>query len=245
MSNDSLLNNLLLRQDTWRGRNRSLRRHIITTGNENLDKLLLGGWPVSALTELVTQQDGIGELSLLLPTVKHYASENKLCVWLDPPYQPYAPSLVNEGVPLDKLLIVRSKNSKEWLWAAEQSIRGKALLFAWANRAQPRYSALRKLQLAATESLAPVFLFSPPNALKAHSPALLRLELESLEPNVLSVTLHKLRGKMPGAKTQITLGEQTTGRILLDKLPVNIQYPKIPQTDFPLVQKDDVQHLNT
>ena len=245
MSNDSLLNNLLLRQDTWRGRNRSLRRHIITTGNENLDKLLLGGWPVSALTELVTQQDGIGELSLLLPTVKHYASENKLCVWLDPPYQPYAPSLVNEGVPLDKLLIVRSKNSKEWLWAAEQSIRGKALLFAWANRAQPRYSALRKLQLAATESLAPVFLFSPPNALKAHSPALLRLELESLEPNILSVTLHKLRGKMPGAKTQITLGEQTTGRILLDKLPVNIQYPKIPQTDFPLVQKDDVQHLNT
>ena len=245
MSNDSLLNNLLLRQDTWRGRNRSLRRHIITTGNENLDKLLLGGWPVSALTELVTQQDGIGELSLLLPTVKHYASENKLCVWLDPPYQPYAPSLVNEGVPLDKLLIVRSKNSKEWLWAAEQSIRGKALLFAWANRAQPRYSALRKLQLAATESLAPVFLFSPPNALKAHSPALLRLELESLEPNVLSVTLHKLRGKMPGAKTQITLGERTTERILLDKLPVNIQYPKIPQPDFPLVQKDDVQHLNT
>ena len=245
MSNDPLLNNLLLRQDTWRGRNRSLRRHVITTGNENLDKLLLGGWPVSALTELVTQQDGIGELSLLLPTVKHYASENKLCVWLDPPYQPYAPSLVNEGVPLDKLLIVRSKNSKEWLWAAEQSIRGKALLFAWANRAQPRYSALRKLQLAATESLAPVFLFSPPNALKAHSPALLRLELESLEPNILSVTLHKLRGKMPGAKTQITLGEQTTGRILLDKLPVNIQYPKMPQTDFPLVQKDDVQHLNT
>ena len=245
MSNEPLLNNLLLRQDTWRGRNRSLRRHVIATGNENLDRLLLGGWPVSALTELVTQQDGIGELSLLLPTVKHYASENKLCVWLDTPYQPYAPSLVNEGVPLDKLLIVRSKNSKEWLWAAEQSIRGKALLFAWANRAQPRYSALRKLQLAATESLAPVFLFSPPNALKAHSPALLRLELESLEPNVLSVTLHKLRGKMPGAKTQITLGEQTTGRILLDKLPVNIQYPKMPQTDFPLVQKDDVQHLNT
>lgn len=245
MSNDPLLNNLLLRQDTWRGRNRSLRRHVIATGNENLDRLLLGGWPVSALTELVTQQDGIGELSLLLPTVKHYASENKLCVWLDPPYQPYAPSLVNEGVPLDKLLIVRSKNSKEWLWAAEQSIRGKALLFAWANRAQPRYSALRKLQLAATESLAPVFLFSPPNALKAHSPALLRLELESLEPNILSVTLHKLRGKMPGAKTQITLGEQTTGRILLDKLPVNIQYPKMPQTDFPLVQKDDIQHLNT
>jgi protein ImuA len=98
----------------------------------------------------VTQQDEIGEISLLL-IVKHYTGENKLCVWLDPPYQPYAPSLVNAGAPLDKLLILRSRNSKEWLWAAEQSIRDKVLLFAWANRAQPRYSALRKLQLATTE----------------------------------------------------------------------------------------------
>ncbi len=90
MPSEPLLDSLLLRQDTWRGRNRSLRKHVITTGKEKLDKLLLGGWPVSALTELVTQQEGIGELSILLTNVKHYASENRLCVWLDPPYQPYA-----------------------------------------------------------------------------------------------------------------------------------------------------------
>ena len=245
MPSEPLLDSLLLRHDTWRGRNRSLRKHVITTGNEKLNRLLLGGWPVSALTELVTQQDGIGELSLLLPTIKHYTSEGKLCVWLDPPYQPYAPSLVNAGIPLEKLLIVRSKNSKEWLWAAEQSIRGKVLLFAWSNKAQPRYSALRKLQLAATESLAPAFLFSPHPALKAHSPALLRIELESLEPNVLSITLHKLRGKMPGAKIQISVGNVMAERTLLDKLPVNIHYPKPQQTGYPLSKKDDLHFLNT
>ena len=245
MPSKPLLDSLLLRHDTWRGRNRSLRKHVVATGNNSLDGLLLGGWPVSALTELVTQQDGIGELSILLPTIKHYTNEDKLCVWLDPPYQPYAPSLVNAGIPLDKLLIVRSKNSKEWLWAAEQSIRGKALLLAWSNKAQPRYSALRKLQLAATESLAPAFLFSPHTALKTHSPALLRIELESLEPNVLSITLHKLRGKIPGAKIQISIGDVMAERMLLDKLPVNIHYPKSQLSGYPLLKKDDLQSLNT
>ena len=245
MPNKSSLKNLLSRQDTWRGRNRSLRKNIITTGNNSLDRLLLGGWPVSALTELVSQQDGIGELSILLPTLKHYAGEGKLCVWLDPPYQPYAPALVNAEVPLDKLLVVRSKDSREWLWAAEQSIRGNALLFAWTNRAQPRYSALRKLQLAATENLSPVFLFTSLAALKAHSPALLRIELESLKPNILTVTMHKLRGKVPGAKIQISLGDVITERIFLDKLPVNINYPLGEESDYPFPLKHKVQQLNT
>lgn len=88
MSSKPLLKNLLSRQDTWRGRNRSLRKHVIATGNNSLDRLLLGGWPVSALTELISRQDGIGELSILLPTLKHYANEDKLCVWLDPPINP-------------------------------------------------------------------------------------------------------------------------------------------------------------
>ena len=245
MPNNQPLNKLLLRHDTWRGRNPSLRKHVVATGNNSLDKLLLGGWPVSALTELVSQQDGIGELSILLPTLKHYTGEGKLCVWLDPPYQPYAPALVNAEIPLDKLLVVRSKDSREWLWAAEQSIRGNALLFAWTNRAQPRYSALRKLQLAATENLSPVFLFTPLAALKAHSPALLRIELESLKPNILTVTMHKLRGKVPGAKIQISLGDVITERIFLDKLPVNINYPLGEESDYPFPLKHKVQLLNT
>ena len=39
MPSEPLLDSLLLRQDTWRGRNRSLRKHVITTGKEKLDKL--------------------------------------------------------------------------------------------------------------------------------------------------------------------------------------------------------------
>ena len=78
MSSELLLNDLLLRQDTWRGHNRSIRKHVVSTGNDHLDRFLLGGWPVSALTELSTRQHGIGELSLLLPVLKRYAHKEQL-----------------------------------------------------------------------------------------------------------------------------------------------------------------------
>ena len=244
MSSKNLLNALFLRQDTWQGRNRSLRKHTISTGDKNLDNLLLGGWPVSALTELVSQQDGIGELSLLLPTMKHYACRDTLCVWLDPPYQPYAPSLVNAEIPLEQLLVVRSKNSKEWLWAAEQSIRSNAILFAWTKNSRPRYAELRKLQLAAVESYSPAFLFSTENSLKAPSPARLRIGLQTHKANVLSVTLHKLKGKNPGAKTEVILNNLQTERTQLEQLPVNISYPQKEPSTYQLLQNDESQHLN-
>ena len=73
----------------------------------------------------------------------------------------------------------------------------------------------------------------------------MRLELESLEPNALSITLHKLRGKMPGAKIQISVGDVMAERMLLDKLPVNIHYPQEKESDYPLPLKHKVQQLNT
>ena len=83
---------VLTRTDTWRGHSQRLPRSTIATGHGHLDRLLQGGWPLSALSELLPQQPGIGELSLLLPTIKYYADNHQLCVWLDPPYQPYAPT---------------------------------------------------------------------------------------------------------------------------------------------------------
>ena len=118
MPNTDNITSLLTRQDIWRGSSQSSTRRTVTTGHKSLDRLLHGGWPVGALTELLTQQSGIGELTLLLPMLRHYSGKEQLCVWLDPPYQPYAPSLAAAGIALHRLLIVRSKSPQEWLWAA-------------------------------------------------------------------------------------------------------------------------------
>ena len=212
---------VLSRQDTWRGRSQRMPSCNISTGYNNLDLLLQGGWPASALVELMPQQPGIGELSLLLPTIKHYADNNPLCVWLDPPYQPYAPRLAAADIALDKLLVVRSKNHAEWLWAAEQSIRSGALLLAWTGSPPPRYADLRKLQLAAADSSNPAFLFSSPKALSAPSPATLRLELKSLEVNQLLLTVRKQRGVAGGACLHLSLGEANSQRTNLALLPAD------------------------
>ena len=221
MTNTEIISNLLTRQDTWRGRNRRLPRSTICTGHKDLNALLQGGWPASALIELIPQQLGIGELSLLLPTLKTHSHNGHLCLWLDPPYQPYAPSLSAAGIALDKLIIVRSKNIKEWLWVAEQSIRNGALLLAWIGQQPARYTQLRKLQLAAAESSSSAFLFSPIASLAAPSPAALRLKLDSQYIHQLQITVCKLRGRAAGAKLQLNLQQYPSQRTTLNQLPTD------------------------
>ncbi len=219
MANTEIISSLLTRQDTWRGCNQRLPRRTLSTGHNSLDLLLQGGWPTAALTELLPQRLGIGELSLLLPMLKEQSANNQLCLWLDPPYQPYAPRLAAAGIALDRLFVVRSKNPKEWLWIAEQSIRNGALLLAWTGKQITRYTDLRKLQLAAADSSRAAFLFSPIKALTGPSPAALRLELDSQSVNQLQLTVRKFRGRAPGDKLQLSLEPYSAQRTALNQLP--------------------------
>ncbi len=244
MPEKSLLNNLLLRQDTWKGNQCPQSKNSISTGNDHIDKFLLGGWPLSAITEISARQNGIGELSLLLPVLKHYTNKGKLCVWLDPPYEPYAPCLADAEILLDKILIVKSKNIKEWLWAAEQIIQGNVLLFAWAHQINPNYTALRKLQLAAADSLSPTFLFREISSIKVPSPASLRIEIEGMKTNIMSLLIHKFKGKIPGTRLNINLNDKFLERTLLEKLPVNICHPKQYKGTFSLPATVKSHHLN-
>jgi cell division inhibitor SulA len=227
MANPETISGLLTRQDTWRGRSQRRSRPVAPTGYSSLNLLLQGGWPTASVTELLPRQFGIGELSLLLPLLKDHSNNSRLCLWLDPPYQPYAPTLAAAGIALERLLVVRSKNPREWLWAAEQSIRSGALLLAWARQQAPRYTDLRKLQLAAADSSNAAFLFSSVSSLAAPSPVALRLELESLQVNKLLLTVRKMRGAAPGAQLQLPLtgpDTQTAQRTHLTQLQADRHY---------------------
>ena len=182
MANTETISSLLARQDTWRGRSQRRSRPVLSTGYNSLNLLLQGGWPTASVTELLPRQFGIGELSLLLPLLKNHSNNNRLCLWLDPPYQPYAPTLAAAGIALEQLLIVRSKSPREWLWAAEQSIRSGALLLAWARQKAPSYTDMRKLQLAAADSSNAAFLFSSLSSLVTSSPVALLSLIHISEP---------------------------------------------------------------
>lgn len=249
MPNTEIITKLLARHDTWRGQSQKPTQRSVSSGNDQIDLLLKGGWPTAALTELLVQRPGIGELSLLLPTIKDYCQSNHLSVWLDPPYQPYAPALAAAGIALQKVLIVQSKNAREWLWVAEQCIRNNALLLAWSDNKMPSYSDLRKLQLAAADSGHAAFLLSSnkgasENTLSASSPATLRLEVDSVGEKNLRLCVRKLRGVAPGEQLLIPRGKNLSSQTSLAKLPVNNIHPAIPiSTDIPRL-KNREQRLN-
>ena len=264
MPNTEIITKLLARHDTWRGQSQKSTQHNVSSGNDQIDLLLKGGWPTAALTELLVQRPGIGELSLLLPTIKDYCKNNHLSVWLDPPYQPYAPALAAAGIALQKVLIVQSKTQSEWLWVAEQCIRNNALLLAWSDNKMPSYSDLRKLQLAAADSGHAAFLLSSNKASSnrgsfnkgssnrdasdnkppAFSPATLRLEVDSVCEKNLRLSVRKLRGVAPGEQLLIPRGKDLSSQTSLAKLPVNSIHPAMPiSTDIPRIKTRE-QRLN-
>src|SRR5262245_49722995 len=68
----------------------------LLSGFSELDALLgAGGWPVGAVIEVLTDRQGIGELTLLLSALRE---AERTLLWINPPYLPYAPGLRIAGV---------------------------------------------------------------------------------------------------------------------------------------------------
>lgn len=245
MHTTKALKDILSRRDIWRGYNKTTTRQVLPTGDPDLDKLLHGGWPKTALIELACHRQGIGELSLLLPILADYTQTNRLCVILNPPYQPHAPSWVNANIDLKNLIVVRSRLRSEWLWTAEHSIRSGALLLAWMGRYKIHYNDLRKLQLAAVDQQQSAFLFNRPANLTQSSPSPLRLEVDSPALHQLAIKLHKLNGAIAGSQVLIKSLLMDSHRMPLNQLSVPICYPVETKTNNYNPEARIAQTLNT
>ena len=227
MHNSKILDSLLLDRSIWCG-SRPVSKKNLPTGHRNLDVLLKGGWPKAALVELISHQEGIGELNLLLPTLENHTKNDGFCVLLNPPYQLYAPAWEEANINLRQILIVRSKNYDQWLWTAETTIRHDALLLAWAGRHITRYSDLRKLKLAALHNKQNIFLFNQVNTLSLASPASLRLEMYSSKLHELLVVVRKSKGNYRGKSIKIMQTEVPIQHTSLNKLITPV-YPIFPE----------------
>ena len=187
----------------WRGKQVSHRMPTLSTGHAGLDEALPGGgWPLGAITELVNDTTGCGELSLLLPLLARLSRENHWISMIDPPWIPYPPALHGHGLALEKLLLIRTQNRGESLWACEQVVRGISggAMLAWPDT--PSFSELRRLQLAAERTQKTVFLFQDSKAASTSSPAALRLQLTADDGDLL-IRILKCRGQRPAASIRI------------------------------------------
>jgi cell division inhibitor SulA/protein ImuA len=182
---------------------------VLPTGFPALDETLPGaGWPMGALTEILVPREGAGELRLVMPALADLSARGRWLVWVGPPYVPYAPALEARGIALSRILWVRSDDTAQQLWSAEQALRSGACgaVLAWPTRVHQR--RLRRLQLAAESGGAWALLFRREASLNDGSPASLRLRVTPAAPaaNSLLVEVLKCRGR-PGARVEIILDE--------------------------------------
>ena len=173
------LSNLLDARQVWRGRAMPVPVGDQPTGWLALDAALpAGGWPDAALTEILLPVDGVGELSLLLPTLARLSQGKRAVLIVAPPYVPCVAGWQQHGVDMRRVEIVAAP-PVDVLWATEQCLRSGscAAVLVWPRQADDR--ALRRLQVAADAGKALGFAFRDRRHLSAASPAALRLEIEA------------------------------------------------------------------
>lgn len=206
---DNALEQLLNQPGIWRGAGRQQRTGLahVATGFAELDVALPGGgWPLGALTEILHDRIGIGELRLLMPALAQLSRQGKWIALIAPPYIPYAPALAGCGVDLSRLLLIHPRVVTDALWAVEQALRAGTCgaVLAWPRQVDDR--SLRRLQLAAEAGKTLGLLFRNEASGATASPAAVRLRLEQRAGNAV-VHLLKCRG---GGRATVTLDLTTT-----------------------------------
>ena len=183
--NDAL-RQLLANPRIWQGQAGEQSLPGLASGYPKLDRQLPGGgWPQNALTEILLEHYGSGELKLLMPALAHLsrprddATEAGWITWVAPPFAPYPPALEQWGVNLSRVLIVRPKKPSETLWAAEQALSSGncAAVLLWPQALDD--AASRRLQLAAEKGQSWGIAFRSLKARSQPSAAALRIRLSA------------------------------------------------------------------
>lgn len=162
-----------------------------------------GGWQAGTIVELMPAQTGIGELSLLMPTLARLTRADRYVALIAPPYIPFAPALAQHAVQLARLLIVRAQKAEDILWATEQTLRCSSFgaVLAWPLTIRDRDT--RRLQLAAEAGRSTGFVYRSAKAALEASPAAVRLKLQSHPQGGVEIDIVKCRGARAGMSVRL------------------------------------------
>jgi hypothetical protein len=213
------LDEVLARPDVWcADRLASAAVPTLPSGFATLDAELPGsGWPRGALTEILVDDTGVGECSLLLPALARMHEEGRWALLVAPPHAVHGPAWAAAGVDLARVVVVAPASSstcsstssparqRDALWAAEHALASGAVgtVLCWASRVDAAHT--RRLQVAAAGSGTLAFLFRPLRARGESSAAALRLVVSAGTGGTLAVDLIKRRGTPCGRTLQLAV----------------------------------------
>ena len=199
------LDTLLQEQRVWRGQSTAVPASIQPTGYATLDAALpTGGWPDSALSEILVSAEGVGELQLLWPTLARLTAASERVVLVAPAYVPFPWAWKAAGINLSYLTVIQA-SERDALWAAEQCLRSGSCgaVLCWPQQINDR--ALRRLQVAAETGQTLAFAYRPIAEAVNPSPAALRLAVETC-PAQLRV-LKCRGGRLPATPIPFSVGQ--------------------------------------
>jgi hypothetical protein len=175
---DQPLDQLLeTRSDVWRGAVRPARS-VLSSGLDRLDaRLPGGGWPCGQLIELLSDHPRACGLGVITPVMARQTQAGRPVLLAAPPLIPCPQALDRAGVRLDRLAVARPE--EQALWAAEQGLKSGlcGVVAVWPRTEHLRPRAIRRLQLAAEQGPAPVFVCYRSGMTPPPSLATLRLRI--------------------------------------------------------------------
>jgi hypothetical protein len=184
----------------WRAESlgRSPLPHV-ASGHGELDTLLGGGWPVPALIEVLCDQEGIGELTLLLPLLRALLNqrEESVALWIAPPHALHGVALLQQGLDPARHWLCPRASERDAAWATELALKSNACAVVLTWLRQPAAAVLRRLKLATSTGQTTAVLFRSARAAQTPSPATVRLQLHA-HSEQLEVRLLKMQGRRPG-----------------------------------------------
>lgn len=224
-ANKAALEELLRRGDVWRGHSQYFApQQSVDSGYTALNASLLNkGWPLGALVEVgLPSLQGYCEWHLLMPVLQKLKQD--YLILLNPPALPFAPRLLQLGLDLDRLIVVRAANKSDFLSGFIELARSPscAVLMAWQPKQNLSYTDLRKCLLAATDNSALQLLFRHQRSLQNSSPATLRLFCQ-WQPGHLQISITKQKGVLLKHQQAV-------------ELPLPLTWPK-PE-EFEVVQEE-------
>lgn len=179
MAQSSAVTQLLKNQGIWQAATSTLAPTAMSTGYQQLDKQLhYSGWPQGALTEVLINQNGIGEIRLLAPLLANLNKHPGYITWVNPPYEPYPPALLKNQLDLNRIIVVRTHDIHDCIWASQQALASNACsaVLVWLP-SKNLSKEIRKLNLAAKAGKCWGFLFRSQQFQQQPSAAPLRIVL--------------------------------------------------------------------
>lgn len=200
------LSSLLNRRDLWLGRDAGRASDgVLDSGFAELNRALhYGGWPEAGLCELLCQPPCPLTLRLLLPALARLEQGGILLA--APPARPSARALLEAGLDLQRVLVLRGRQPASILRACREAAASQAfaaLVLWWPANADPR--DLRRLQLAARQGRCWLTLIRPHHDAGQASPAALRLRLRVCPPGDLQLEILKQPGGWAGQSLLLPL----------------------------------------